>query len=184
MISLVKKYMEFPCEISPSKLFDEYRNMYQIGDEKYLATCKGSHYIFSSTKIVVVSTISQDYPLDIRDIRRRVRDISNTRSIEKVIKVVFETKIFHRESSLDLERIHFRLAENPPRGIVLNIYEPSISPNLVLKFSAFPDGFTSSFQIGKDGECFVICDTTQSNSSDEVCSERVSDAVNHIQEYL
>ena len=164
--------MEFHCEISPSKLFEKYKNMYKIdGEDKYLATCEGSHYIFTSTKIVVVSTISRDNTLDIENIRQRVWEMSNTRPLEKVVKVIFETKIVH---GLDLEMIHFRIAQTPPKGIVLNIYEPSINPNLILKFSDFFDGFTSSFRIGKDGECFVICDTYRSNSSDEVCRERVS----------
>lgn len=175
MLLLVKHYLEFVCNIKPSKLSDKFRNIYEVEENKFVSTCHGSHYMFLDKKIIVVSMVTPENPLELNPIRNRVRSVTGERVLGRSTRFVFETVIpipmCHPVLGLDMT--HFRLVKNDPPGLVLNIFEPSVNPNLILKFSEYSDGFTCTFHIQSTGKCHVVCDTSICGSSEDVCRKRL-----------
>ena len=175
-LRVIKRYFEFESGTSPRELFEKVRNLYEIGEDRFLSTCEGSHYIFCEKKIVVVFHSNSKYVFDLDSIKNRVKSLVGS-SIWKPTRIVFETLL---PNIPDLETIHFRLSENKPDGIILNILEPSIHPSLIIKFSKYSDGFSSTYHIDKTGVCFIVCDTTRCNSSEELSRSRVKSTLNQI----
>ena len=169
-LDVVKRYFEFESGKTPRDLSEQVRNLYEIGENKFLSTCEGSHYIFCEKKILVVFSSDSKCVFDLDSIKNRVRYLVGSTSW-KTTRIVFET-FLHMVP--DLETIHFSLSKNKPNGIILNILEPSVHPNLILKFSEYSDGFSSTYHISSTGVCFVVCDTSRCNSSEKLSRSRAT----------
>lgn len=175
MLLLVKHYLEFVCTIKPRKLSETFRNIYKVEENKFVSTCYGSHYMFLDKKIIVVSMVTPENPLDLKPIRNRVRSVTGERVLGRSTRFVFETviPIPMCDPVLGLDMTHSRLVKKDPPGLVLNIFEPSVNPNLILKFSEYSDGFTCTFHVQSTGKCHVVCDTSTCGSSEDVCRKRL-----------
>ena len=178
-LDVVKRYFEFESGKNPRNLFEQIRNLYKIGGNRFLSTCEGSHYIFCEKKILVVFSSDSKCVFDLDSIKNRVRYLVGSTSC-KTTRIVFETLL---PMVSDLETIHFRLSGLnglKPNGLILNILEPSVHPNLILKFSEYSDGFLSTYHIDNTGVCFVVCDVSRCNSSEELSRSRVTSTLNLI----
>ena len=172
-VKLVKHYLEFISTVEPKIISNKFRNIYEVEENKFVSTCSGSHYMFLDKKIIVASIVTPDKPLDLNPIRNRVRYVTGDRSVGRSIRYVFETMLPMCDPVLGLDITHSRLAKNDPPGLVLNILEPSVNPNLVLKFSEYSDGFSCTFHVQNTGKCHIVCDTSVCGSPEDTCRKRV-----------
>lgn len=178
-----KHYVEFDVNITPKEVAGRIKNIYE-NDDRFVAKSKGSFYVFTRNKISAMSIITDEHPLDLKSIHTTVRSVTGNSSTGKSVCAVLGTKFPVRDSLIELDKIHSRLAQKPPSGIVLNIYEPSLNSRLVLKFSAFRDGFTATFHVESNGDCLVLCNTKHCNSTVETCNARCEHIWSQLKEYF
>ena len=172
-----KHYAEFRVTtLEPSKLRDICRHVYWV-DNLCVASSGGALYVFHRDKVSVYSST----PLNFREARSRIRRVTRSFALGKTTFVVFETSWTVKNTEncaatsatsatsptsassacLDLDFLHFNLSNHLPFGTDLNIFDPDIHPDLIVKVCPFKDAFTVTFYFKAGGKCLVVCDATK-----------------------
>lgn len=181
---LVKYYADFVMNIVPSEIASKVKNIY-VKDDGYMALAEGVIYVYLDDKVSICAVIEEENEWDFSKVQQRVFYSTGIRCAGRMTMMVFETSFVTTGGPMFLDMVHHRVAQRPPTGIVINIHEPCINNNLLIKFSAYKDGFTATFHIHEDGRCIVSCDTRRCVQSipDDVCKARVHFLKVSIEEY-
>lgn len=184
-MKLVKYYVEFKVDIDPLALSKNIRNIYVVGDT-FLANRDGALYVFKKDMVSVCALVTETNPWNLDSVRNCVTSCIGTTASGFTTRVIYETELHLDSSEMALEKLHYDLADKPPPGTVLNIYEPTINERLIVKFSVSRDGFTSTFHISTSGECVVVCDTRRCSISktEEECISLARKLKESLIEYL
>lgn len=160
---LRKCYAEFPHCLMDLALQQRVRNVARVGD-LFVTSMNGVAYIFEKDRISVYAESS----LDFFTVRSKIFQAINSKPTGKTTIIVFETPVKLVESIPDsdlvLDTIHYRISCQPPPGVEINIFEPTIHPDCVLKIRPFTDGFTVTFHFKPTGKCHIVCDARQVTS--------------------
>jgi len=175
MIVLKKHYAECKVQCDPSDILRTIRNIHFVND-LHVGFSEGVFYVFRRDKVTLYSTSL----LDFATTGNRIYLATGYVPALRTILMTFETSVKLSSSSptLFLDLLHDVLLEHPPRGTEINIFEPEIYPNLVIKVSPFMDDFTVTFHIRSTGKCSVVCDAK--NCPNPVPADKFASRVNHV----
>lgn len=164
MILALKKQIAF-FEVHSKKpdLHQNVRNVYRLNDV-HMAFAEDVWYVFPQGNCVhVFSSTALDMPL----IASRIQKATGPCSTGQTKVMVFESSISSlknfetlgsgEDSSL-LDFVHYEISKAPPPNTKLNIFEPELHADAIVKITPFGDGFTVTLHIKSSNRCILMCD--------------------------
>ena len=180
MLLVRKHYAEcsVPLQHLP-RLQDTIRNIYFVND-LHVAFSEGVVYVFRKDKFVFyasttssstssctsssTSSSTSSTLLDVPSISRRIFRTTGSFPTLKTTIITFETSVTMSSATptnlIFLDLLHNHVCKHPPPGTEINIFEPEIHPDVIVKVG-FKDGFTVSFHFQDTGKTSVVCDATK-----------------------
>ena len=171
-VRVIKVYATFnvSADLDLDGIGKRVRNVVPIGPN-LIAYQNGRVFIFRRNKVSVcfvpgpedVDVQPIDYLASLRStINVAMSSVNSALSQKGKIDVVVMKTVFNFQSLADsllkIDILHQRIADIRPDGIVFNILEPTLADKLLVKFSAWGDGFSLVFHINESGETFVHYD--------------------------
>lgn len=178
MIVLKKQYAESKVRCDdPSDILRTIRNIHFVNG-LYAACSEGVLYVFRRDKVTLYSTKSIDFATTGHRVYLATGSVPALRTTLMTFETSVELSSTSRTDILFLDLLHYKIMCHPPRGTEINIFEPEIYPNLVVKVSPFTDGFTVTFHIKSTGKCIVVCDAN--NCPNPIPAVKFASRVNHV----
>lgn len=144
LCKVVKYYAVFKVQLDLPKLKSLTRHLYQFSEEdnELIAAANNIIYVFHPDRVEVCDTntkivdSAEDFTrvFDLEPARRRIMKATQTFCGYGIVSRVVSSTLVPL-SELNRMTLHYRLAETKPPNLELNIFEPVLSPDLLLKFS-------------------------------------------------
>ena len=177
MVTLKKQYAESTVQCDPSDIQGTTRNIHFVND-LYVGFSEEVLYVFRRDKVTLYSS----KPIDFSTAGHRIYLATGSIPALRTTLITFETTVALSSASptniIFLDLLHDKIMRHPPRGTEINIFEPEIHPNLVVKVSPFADDFTVTFHIKSTGKCIVVCDAK--NCPNPILAAKFASRVNHV----